>query len=379
MNIKAESQTDLRCLSFNQQQQFFAAGTGTGFHIFSCEPLKQKCHREFGPKGGSGVGVVEMLFQTNILALVGGGRNPRWPPNEVHIWDDSQDKPIGWLTFKQEVKGVKMRRDIVVVILEESVIVHNFHDLEATLTVPTARNPAGLCALCPGATSAMAVPSLEEGMITVHLFHDKKQHLIKAHESALSALAINLTATRIASASVQGTLIRVFDAKSGQQLQELRRGMDPADICSVSFSPSSVWLSVASDKGTIHVFSLRAEKNDSAAAAAMPPAAPYPIVGKAQADGGGSREGAAAPAENTKSSFSFFSSMLPKYFDSEWSFAQFQLPPGKRHCAFGHDDPSSPVVSLYVIGMDGMFYKGEFDRKEGGQSILRVKEQLFSS
>lgn len=158
-----------------------------------------------------------MLFQTNILALVGGGRSPRWPPNEVKIWDDSQDKAIGWLTFKQEVKGVKMRRDIVVVVLEESIVVHNFHDLEAILTVQTAKNPKGLCALCPG-VSAMAVPGLEEGTVSVHLFQDQKQHLIKAHESALSALAMNITATRVASASMQGTLIRVFDAKNGQQL-----------------------------------------------------------------------------------------------------------------------------------------------------------------
>merc|ERR1712159_982370 len=181
---------------------------------------------------------------------------------------------------------------------------------------------------------AMAVPGLEEGTVSVHLFQDKKQHLIKAHESALSALAINLTATRVASASVQGTLIRVFDAKSGTQLHELRRGMDPADICSVSFSSSAQWLAAASDKGTVHVFSLES-----------------------------SSEGAAG-AENPKSSSSFLSNVLPKYFDSEWSFAQFQLPPGARHCVFGgHDDPAAPTVTLYVVGMDGVFYKGEFDKR----------------
>ena len=76
---------------------------------------------------------------------------------------------------------------------------------------------------------------------------------------------------------------------------------------------------------------------------------------------------------------SFLSSMLPKYFDSEWSFAQFQLEPGMRHCAFGLEDVSSPTVTLYAIGMDGIFYKGEFDKKEGGQSVLRVKEPLFGS
>ena len=68
---------------------------------------------------------------------------------------------------------------------------------------------------------------------------------------------------------VQGTLIRVWDAKRGQQLHELRRGMDPADICSVCFSPSSLWLSVSSDKGTVHVFTLKgAGAGEGAAGAA---------------------------------------------------------------------------------------------------------------
>ena len=49
----------------------------------------------------------------------------------------------------------------------------------------------------------------------------------------------------------------MFDTVSKARLFEFRRGADPAQIYSIVFSKDWAFLAVTSDKGTLHVFSLR--------------------------------------------------------------------------------------------------------------------------
>lgn len=126
------------------------------------DPYRETFRRVF-PNGG--ISIVEMLFRTNLLALVGGGRNPRFPPNKVMIWDDHQNRCIGELSFRSEVKAVKLRRDRVVVVLATKIYVYRFSDLHLQDQMPTLPNPRGLVALCPdNNNTVLACPGINKVM-----------------------------------------------------------------------------------------------------------------------------------------------------------------------------------------------------------------------
>lgn len=359
MDLQKNQTNELLYVGFNQDYGCFACGTDTGFKIFNVDPFKETFQRDFN-KGG--IGYVEMLFRCNILALVGGGRNPRYPPNKVMIWDDHQNRCIGELSFRSQVRAVKLRRDRVVVVLEYKIYVYNFADLKLVDYVETSANQKGLCALTPDQQTVLVCPGLQKGHLRVELYDSKKTTMIMAHETRLACFALNSDGTRLATASEKGTLIRVFDTYSGACLQELRRGADKAEIYSIAFNPTSEWLACSSDKGTVHVFSL--QKGGPVG---------HPSAGKVA-----SPSGPATAAEvktdvkinNPKSSLSFMKGILPKYFSSEWSFAQFQVPETRSIVAFG-----SEPHSIVVVSADGTFYKRYFNPAKPGAA---AKKPYFS-
>ena len=64
--------------------------------------------------------------------------------------------------------------------------------------------------------------------------------------------------------------------------------------------------------------------------------------------------------------------LLPKYFSSEWSFAQFRVPEGRPCiCAFGAE-PNT----IIVVCADGGFFKANFGA--GGEAV-RVAYASISS
>ena len=87
------------------------------------------------------------------------------------------------------------------------------------------------------------------------------RQLLEAHESALRGLALTADGSKVATASIKGTVVRLWDVATATCLQEYRRGVERATITCLSFSWDFKWLACTSDKGTAHVFEVESPED----------------------------------------------------------------------------------------------------------------------
>ncbi|EGR27531.1 WD repeat domain phosphoinositide-interacting protein 3 [Ichthyophthirius multifiliis] len=324
-------------LSFNQDQECFSCGTEQGFVIYNTDPFQHIYNRDFG----GGIGIVEMLNRCNIIALVGGGKQPKFAPTKVQLWDDNQLKRIAEMNFRSEVKGVKLRETCIIVVLETKIYAHNFSDLRLFDTINTCPNPLGLCSInTKGNFMILASPHKNVGEVNVKFYEEDRTVVIKAHQSALNCLQLNHNGSKLATASQKGTLIRIYNTQKGEILQELRRGSEYAQIYSIAFHPKGKYVACSSDSGTIHIFMLLQQQG---------------IVDDVE-------ENNQEVKQNPKSTLKFLKFIVP-YFDNERSFAQCKIGEYKSKITFDQNN------GIIAITYQGQVYQGKFNVENGGEFV----------
>ncbi|RMZ83626.1 hypothetical protein DV738_g1132, partial [Chaetothyriales sp. CBS 135597] len=288
--------------SFNNDASCFAVGLDSGFCVFNTDPCELKVSR----------GKAEMLQRYNYLALVGGGKNPKWAQTNVIIWDDAKQKASLTLPLMTAVLRVRMTKSRIVIALQNSIHLYRFSQPpEKTAVFETADNPLGLCCL---GTSLAAFPGRSPGKAQLVELESGNVSIIPAHASALRGIELSRDGRYLATASETGTLIRVFSTSNCAKIAELRRGVDPAFIFSIAISPDSTMLAVTSDKSTLHVFDLP-----------PPLQSPHPSFRRRSQSPNITNTNTAAadeePSSNQKWGFLSKIPLLPRVFSDIYSFA----------------------------------------------------------
>lgn len=124
----------------------------------------------------------------------------------------------------------------------------------------TIENSIGSCAIAHDPNRLLfAYPDITKGQVRIKDFEEektKKSIVIKGHENCIAIMELNFDGSLLATTSEKGTLIRIYNTIDGTLIQELRRGSEKADIYCIAFDPQSLYILVASDRGTVHMFSI---------------------------------------------------------------------------------------------------------------------------
>lgn len=241
--------TTILSISFNQDYSCISCCTESGFIIYDInDMIKERYRRNFG----KGIYIAEILYKSNILALVGGGSNPMWPKNIVNIWDDNQNKIIAEFNFNSDIKNVKLSKDKIIII-EKNIRIYNFKNLSLLYEFDFYKNQNIFALNIFNSNITIAIPNVY-GYVVIHSIIDDKHSMktIRLHNNEISFLAFNNEGKLLASASDKGTIIRIYDVIKEEKIKEYRRGYYGANIMNIFFDNS--YLFVLSHTKTLHIF-----------------------------------------------------------------------------------------------------------------------------
>ncbi|KAK1883647.1 WD repeat domain phosphoinositide-interacting protein 4 [Dissostichus eleginoides] len=265
-------QRGVNSLQFNQDQSCFCCAMETGVRIYNVEPLMEKGHLDHEQIGS--VASCSMLHRSNLLALVGGGINPKFSEISMLVWDDAREsrdpkeKLVLEFTFTKPVLAVRMRQDKIIIVLKNRIYVYSFPNNPVKLfEFDTRDNPKGLCDLCPSLEKQLLVfPGHKCGSLQLVDLSNTKPgtssapFTINAHQSEIACVALKPAGQRGGVRVSQRNVDPSFDTTTRDKLVELRRGTDPATLYCINFSHDSSFLCASSDKGTVHIFALKDTK-----------------------------------------------------------------------------------------------------------------------
>ncbi|KXN92837.1 Autophagy-related protein 18 [Leucoagaricus sp. SymC.cos] len=282
--------------NFNQDFSCISVGTRKGYSITNCDPFGRVYTMNDGARG-----IVEMLFCTSLIALVGAADQPQSSPRKLQIVNTKRQSMICELLFPSSILAVKLNRKTLVIVLETEIYIYDISNMRLLHVIETTPNPEAICALSPSAynsylaypspvpspSSPLAPPttggkSLSEGSGSsggssshtttsastagsahqsgdVLIFSTRSltvANVIQAHKAPISFLAIDSTGTLLATSSDKGTVIRVWSIPGAEKLYQFRRGTREAKIYSMNFNLVGTLLAVSSAHDTVHIFKL---------------------------------------------------------------------------------------------------------------------------
>ena len=217
---------------------------------------------------GGGIGIIEMLNKSNILALVGGGNAPKFSKNKIIIYDNHQELVVSQIRFNSEIINVKIRTDSIIGLIRNRIYILNINTLETVdeIEIDTInKHLYGISYI--HSVLILAFPQnknkgkiqIEKYCISTKINKKIKTEILNAHESNVVYIAVNNDGSLLASASEKGPHIRLFDTSNGALLAELKKGRN-GDLIHISFELNNDYIGYVNNIGKIYIYDINKVK-----------------------------------------------------------------------------------------------------------------------
>jgi len=151
------------------------------------------------------------------------------------------------VSSKKQVTGIKIKDLSPFVSMKD-----NPNNKIGLLEISSFNNEGDFCLVTPSKVFGSILIQWFNGQT----FESKFVIEVVAHKGAIKAIGISKKGDIIATASENGTLIKLWYSKTGNFIYELRRGTEPAVINYLSFDAAGKYLVVSSDRPTVHIFKI---------------------------------------------------------------------------------------------------------------------------
>ena len=354
----SKANNNLLCGNFNKEKDCVIFGTKNGFYVYTMYPQK----KIISQKINGGVSKVCMLQRSNIVFFVGNVDSGEYSKHVLHIWDDSRKKIIGQINFKDMIQNIRVYMHYIFVSTTENLYIYNFDNLQLKHTIPITNNTSGLFKVIID-KQLLVYPN--NNMIELYNWDTGETTQKKCHQHMIETFSISDDHTLLATCSKKGSLIRIFNIETLTLIKELRRGTDYVTINNITFNKDNTLLLCSSGKGTIHIFSLdnnteQTEQTDTNIDYKVEAEVKPEVKPESEIDNDINNKRinlySNKPVKNKKLyGIEYLKSFLPKYFNSEWSYIQIYLNQSLTYNIF-----SKNTNNIVSIASNGCIYIIEY-------------------
>ena len=243
----------INCVTISDDSKGLAISFLHSIQVYNFFPIRKVFQKEF------------INYEITHISLTNGGNliafsciplKKEKKSTKVFIWSTQYAECISQLVFEEEIVSLCIKPQYLLITFSNSISLYNIERTSAQFEMTTYFNSYGASDISiNNQSSLLAICGNQLGSVNIYEISDITTPItFLAHQHPVNIIKFSSDSKMIATSSEMGTLIRLFDSISGNNLSVFRRGSLSQQILSLSFNKDNSNLCAISSNGTLHLF-----------------------------------------------------------------------------------------------------------------------------